>query len=123
MLPAVAFDPGITDDSVEAAFVGYVYGESTTGQAALYQLGLTGIPITNVNNNCSTGSDVRCALALGFERMAPGALGTKTAFPDRPSPMRPLLAAAEYAAPNSKRGPPRWASISGNMEAGWSIRR
>ncbi|KAI9453672.1 thiolase-like protein [Lactarius psammicola] len=112
-------DAGITYDSVEAAFVGYVYGESTTGQAALYQLGLTGIPITNVNNNCSTGStalvnaaavvragDAHCALALGFERMAPGSLGTKTAFPDRPSPMRPLLAAAERASPDSKRGPP-----------------
>jgi len=119
IFPVVSLDPGITYDSVEAAFVGYVYGESTTGQAALYQLGLTGIPITNVNNNCSTGSaalvhaaavvragDARCALALGFERMAPGALGTKTAFPDRPSPLRPLLAAAERASPESKRGPP-----------------
>jgi sterol carrier protein 2 len=54
-------------------------------QASLYNLGLTGIPITNVNNNCSTGSTalyqvnnlvksglVECGLALGFERMAPG---------------------------------------------------
>ena len=118
MFPAFLI-PGITYDSVEAAFVGYVYGESTTGQAALYQLGLTGIPITNVNNNCSTGSaalvhaatliragDVRCALALGFERMAPGALGTKPAFPDRPSPIRPILVAAERASPDAKRGPP-----------------
>ncbi|KAH9024406.1 thiolase-like protein [Lactarius hengduanensis] len=99
-------DAGITYDSVDAAFVGYVYGASTTGQAALYQLGLTGIPITNVNKNCSTGSialvhaaalvragDAHCALALGFERMAPGALGTKPALPDRPSPMGPLLGA------------------------------
>ena len=58
---------------------------------------MTGIPITNVNNNCSTGSTalfnannivksslVECALALGFERMAPGSLGTN--FPDRASP-------------------------------------
>src|SRR6266567_1718613 len=48
--------PGITYDAIEAAFVGYVFGASTCGQAALYQLGLTGIPITNVNNNCATGS-------------------------------------------------------------------
>jgi sterol carrier protein 2 len=67
-------------------------------QRALYNLGLTGIPITNVNNNCSTGSTaffqannlvkaglVNCALALGFERMKPGSLGTN--FPDRPSPI------------------------------------
>ncbi|KAH9014634.1 thiolase-like protein [Lactarius hengduanensis] len=112
-------DAGITYDSVEAAIVGYVFGASTTGQAALYQLGLTGIPITNVNNNCSTGStalvhaaalvpagDAHCALALGFERMAPGALVTKPAFPDRPSPMGPLVAVPERASPDSKRGPP-----------------
>lgn len=62
---------------------------------------MTGIPITNVNNNCSTGSTaffqanswVRggiadCTLALGFERMAPGSLGTH--FPDRPPPMMPF---------------------------------
>ena len=66
-------------------------------QRALYNLGLTGIPIVNVNNNCSTGSSalyqvnnavkygqVECGLALGFERMKPGSLGTN--FPDRPSP-------------------------------------
>ncbi|KAI0700446.1 thiolase-like protein [Cytidiella melzeri] len=91
-------DAGITYDSIEAAFVGYCYGDSTSGQRALYNLGLTGIPITNVNNNCSTGSTAlynasqlikgglaECALALGFERMRPGSLGTN--FPDRPSPI------------------------------------
>ncbi len=31
-------------------------GDSTCGQRALYQCGMTGIPIFNVNNNCSTGS-------------------------------------------------------------------
>ncbi|KAH9036656.1 thiolase-like protein [Lactarius pseudohatsudake] len=127
----VLLDAGITYDSVEAAFVGYVYGASTTEQAMLSQLDLTGIPITNVNNN--TGStalvhaaalvragDAHCALALGFERMAPGALGTNPAFPDRPSPMGPLLGVAERASPDSKRGPPmpcsepRRRSISGN---------
>ena len=64
----------------------------------MYNLGLTGIPITNVNNNCSTGSTAlynaanlirgglaKCTLALGFERMAPGSLGSN--FKDRPSPM------------------------------------
>ncbi|KAI0651456.1 thiolase-like protein [Trametes meyenii] len=92
-------DAGITYDEVEAAFVGYCYGDSTTGQRALYQLGMTGIPITNVNNNCSTGSTalynannlvkgglVDCVLALGFERMNRGSLGTH--FPDRESPLK-----------------------------------
>src|SRR6266581_3779391 len=75
-------------DEVQQAYVGYVYGESTSGQRAVYELGMTGIPVVNVNNNCSTGSTalylarqaVRfgaadCVLALGFEQMSPGALG------------------------------------------------
>ncbi|MEZ5123568.1 MAG: hypothetical protein R2736_18695 [Solirubrobacterales bacterium] len=49
-------DAGVDYDLIEQAFVGYVYGDSTSGQAALYGVGLTGIPIVNVNNNCSTGS-------------------------------------------------------------------
>ncbi|EDR15469.1 uncharacterized protein LACBIDRAFT_243443 [Laccaria bicolor S238N-H82] len=90
-------DAGITYDAVEAAYVGYCYGDSTSGQRSLYNLGLTNIPIVNVNNNCSTGSSAlyqanmtvkygqfECALALGFERMKPGSLGTN--FPDRAPP-------------------------------------
>ena len=83
-------DAGIPYDDVEQAYAGYCYGDSTYGQRALYQLGLTGIPVVNVNNNCSTGSSalflarqavkgglVDCALALGFEKMEPGSLGVK----------------------------------------------
>ncbi|KZT67626.1 thiolase-like protein [Daedalea quercina L-15889] len=114
-------DAGITYDAVETAFVGYVYGDSTSGQRALYNLGLTGIPITNVNNNCSTGSTalyqannmvasgmVECALALGFERMAPGSLGTN--FPDRPSPIQPFndaTAEAEHSLSSGVNHGPR----------------
>ncbi len=83
-------DAGISYDDVEQAYAGYCYGDSTYGQRALYQLGLTGIPVVNVNNNCSTGSSalflarqavkggvVDCALALGFEKMEMGSLGMK----------------------------------------------
>jgi acetyl-CoA acetyltransferase len=49
-------DAGVEYSSVQQAYAGYVYGDSTSGQAALYGLGQTGIPIVNVNNNCSTGS-------------------------------------------------------------------
>uniref|UniRef100_A0A8C9FAW6 Sterol carrier protein 2 n=1 Tax=Pavo cristatus TaxID=9049 RepID=A0A8C9FAW6_PAVCR len=50
-------DAGIPYSAVEQACVGYVYGDSTCGQRAIYHgLGLTGIPIINVNNNCATGS-------------------------------------------------------------------
>lgn len=90
-------DAGISYDDIEQAYVGYVYGDSTAGQKALYQIGMSGIPIVNVNNNCSTGSSalflarqaiasgaVDCVLVLGFEQMSPGALGS--VFQDRPSP-------------------------------------
>ncbi|WP_235079219.1 lipid-transfer protein [Amycolatopsis orientalis] len=100
-------DAGIEYGEVEQAFAGYVYGESTSGQRAVYELGLTGIPIVNVNNNCSTGSTALylaaqairggladCTLALGFEKMQPGSLGST--FDDREQPMmRHLLALAE----------------------------
>jgi acetyl-CoA acetyltransferase len=89
-------DAGVGYDDIEQAYAGYVYGDSTSGQRALYRLGMTGIPIVNVNNNCSTGSTALylarqaiasgaadCVLALGFEQMKPGALGS--VYIDRPS--------------------------------------
>ncbi|XP_059677734.1 sterol carrier protein 2 isoform X4 [Gavia stellata] len=74
-------------------------GDSTCGQRAIYHgLGLTGIPIINVNNNCATGSTALfmarqlveggladCVLALGFERMAKGSLAV--GFSDRTNPI------------------------------------
>lgn len=91
-------DAGVAYQHVQQAYVGYVYGDSTAGQAAVYGVGLTGIPVFNLNNNCSSGSSalylarqavesgqVECAIALGFEQMVAGAL--KGAYDDRPSPM------------------------------------
>ncbi|MFT6091354.1 lipid-transfer protein [Sulfitobacter sp.] len=90
-------DAGIEYGAVQQAYAGYVYGDSTCGQKVLYEVGMTGIPVVNVNNNCSTGSSalflarqavasgaVDCALALGFETMQRGALGN--VWTDRPSP-------------------------------------
>ncbi len=95
-------DAGIGYDQVEAAYVGYVYGESCSGQRAVYELGMTGVPVVNVNNNCSTGSTALylaasairggtadCTLALGFEKMNPGSLGTM--FEDREQPVLPFI--------------------------------
>jgi sterol carrier protein 2 len=99
-------DAGIGYDDIEQAYVGYVYGDSTSGQKALYQVGMTGIPVINVNNNCSTGSTALflarqaiasgaadCVLVLGFEQMSPGALGA--VFADRPSPFEPFDAVTD----------------------------
>jgi len=102
-------DAGIDFSEVEQGFVGYVYGESTSGQRALYELGLSGIPIVNVNNNCSTGSTALylaaqairggladCTIALGFEKMKPGSL--EATWGDRTNPMdKQIVALAEIA--------------------------
>ena len=38
-------DAGVPYTAVEQAAVGYCYGDSTCGQRAVYQLGMTGIPV------------------------------------------------------------------------------
>ena len=97
ILEALA-DAGIGYNKVQQAWTGYVYGDSCCGMRAVYEVGQTGIPIFNVNSNCSTGSSalfgarqaveggvVECALALGFEKMEKGMLMSK--FNDRMNPM------------------------------------
>jgi acetyl-CoA acetyltransferase len=109
---AALADAGLEYSAVQQAYAGYVYGDSTSGQRALYEVGMTGIPIINVNNNCSTGSAALflarqavasgaadCVLAVGFEQMNPGALGT--CFSDRASPFERFDAEADALAGNS----------------------
>ena len=99
-------DAGIGYETVEQAYAGYVYGDSTAGQRVIYRVGMTGVPVVNVNNNCSTGSTAlwlarqaiesgmaECVLAVGFEQMKPGALGQ--VFGDRPSPFLDFDAATD----------------------------
>jgi sterol carrier protein 2 len=82
---------------IQQAYGAYVYGDSCCAQHAVYAAGMTGIPVINVNNNCSSGSTalflarqavasgaVDCALAFGFEEMQRGALGSN--WDDRESP-------------------------------------
>lgn len=91
-------DSGVNYDAIEQAYAGYVYGDSTCGQRAVYEVGLSGIPVFNVNNNCSTGSTAlmlakqaieggvaECVLAVGFEQMEKGALAAK--WTDRTNPL------------------------------------
>ncbi len=96
-------DAGIDETLIEQAYGSYIYGDSTCAQHALYDAFMTGIPVINVNNNCSSGStaifmarqavqsgSVECALAFGFEEMQPGALGSH--WDDRESPFENFLA-------------------------------
>jgi sterol carrier protein 2 len=93
---AALADAGLDLAQVQQAYAGYVYGDSTSGQNSLYRVGMTGIPVVNVNNNCSTGSSALflarqavaagaadCVLAFGFEQMQRGALTEH--WTDRPS--------------------------------------
>lgn len=95
---AALADAQIGYGDVEQAFASFVYGDSCSGQRALYRVGITGIPIVNVNNNCASGSTAlylarqavlsgaaECALAVGFEEMQPGALDR--VFPTHADPL------------------------------------
>ena len=90
-------DAHISYDDVQRCVACYCYGDSTCGQRVLYQLGMTGVPVVNVNNNCSTGSTglamardlvghgaADCMLVVGFEKMSPGSL--QSVFRDRENP-------------------------------------
>ncbi len=91
-------DAAVQYNDIEQVYAGYVFGDSTCGQRAVYEVGLTGVPVFNVNNNCSTGSSAiylarqavegglaECVLVVGFEKMEKGALGSK--YGDRCSPV------------------------------------
>lgn len=91
-------DAGLPYSAIQQAYASYVFGDSAAGQAVLYKVGMTGIPIFNLNNYCASGSSglflarqaiesgaAECVLAVGFEQMPPGAL--KSNFTDRPSPV------------------------------------
>jgi len=95
-------DAGLEYSQVQQAFASYIYGDSCSGQHVLYDVGMSGIPVINVNNNCASGStalflarqavqsgQVDCVLAVGFEEMQRGALGSN--WEDRESPFDPML--------------------------------
>jgi acetyl-CoA acyltransferase len=78
-------DAGIGYETVEQAYAGSAYG--SFGQRALYDVGLSGVPITTVINACATGSSALflarqaikagcdVTLAVGYEKMRKGSLG------------------------------------------------
>ncbi|KID28461.1 acetyl-CoA acetyltransferase [Prauserella sp. Am3] len=103
---AALTDAGITYGQVEQSCVGYVHADSTAGQRAVYELGMTGVPVLNLNNNCASGSSALfyarqlvagnladCVLALGFEKMQRGSLGTP-AHPQAANPVEKFVEAS-----------------------------
>ncbi len=94
-------DAGVAYTDVQYVGAGYCFGDTTAGQRAVYELGLTGVPVVNVNNACATGSTAlmvardavaagmaECALAVGFEKM-----GRFTPYTDRAYPLDRHMAA------------------------------
>lgn len=76
---------GLEYSDVQAGFASYTFGDSASGQRTLYEVGITGIPIFNVNNLCASGSSAillarekiqsgaaDCVLVVGFEQMPSG---------------------------------------------------
>jgi acetyl-CoA acetyltransferase len=99
---AALTDAGLPYERVEQAVASYFAGESTSGQRAIYELGLTGLPVYNVNNNCASGSTALflakqlveggladVVLAVGFEKMAAGSIAVGSE--DREAPLGPFL--------------------------------
>jgi len=111
-------DACIPYEEVQQACVSYCYGDSTCGQRTVYQLGMTGIPVYNVNNNCASGATALfmakqfveggladCVLAVGFEKMERGSLGAK--FTDRTNPLdQHVTHMLELREPSSAPGAP-----------------
>lgn len=113
---AALADAGLDYGDIQQAYASYVFGDSACGQAALYRVGMTGIPVFNVNNNCSSGSSALflarqavlsgaadCVLAVGFEEMRPGALGAM--WHDRTSSLLDLERVLERQVPGVAEAP------------------
>ncbi len=62
-------EAGGARDAFEAAYCGTVYSGVAAGHKVLTQLGLTGMPIMNIEAGCASGA---AALRLGYEAVAAG---------------------------------------------------
>jgi hypothetical protein len=64
-------DAGLDYTDVQQVFAAYVYGDSCSGHRAIYDVGMTGVPVFNVNSNCSSGAS---ALYLARQAVSPSPL-------------------------------------------------
>jgi benzoylsuccinyl-CoA thiolase BbsB subunit len=82
-------DAGVEKKDIEAAYCGSALGGMMSGQRVLKQLGITGLPITNIENACSSSSSAfrqayisvgagvyDVALVLGVEKLTKFGGGT-----------------------------------------------
>lgn len=114
-------DAGLDFDLAEQAVVAFAYADSGAGQRALSGVGMTGIPVSNVNNRCASGGTafylaceavragaVECAVALGFDEFL--AAPRAATFPDLADPLercrKNLAAVSKLPAANDRSADP-----------------
>ncbi len=86
-------DAGVGYKDIQAAYFGHVYyAGMSVGESVLHELGLTGIPIINVENACSSGST---GLWLAFWAVASGMFDLVLAFGAEKVPRGPVATSAE----------------------------
>ncbi len=86
-------DSGIKFKDIQVAYFGHVYRDGATpGEMTLRQMGLTGIPVVNVENACSSGST---ALWLAYWNVAMGMFDIALAFGSEKVPRGPVAATEE----------------------------
>ena len=84
-------DAGIEWKEVQAAFCGSVYQGTGSGHQVLREIGLTGIPIVNVENACSSGTS---AFRLGYEAVISGQYDTVVVLGFEKMPTGPIASTA-----------------------------
>ncbi len=105
-------DAGIGWQAVQIAYFGHVYYQGMSlGEAALRELGLTGIPIINVENACSSGST---AFWQAYWGIATGLYDVALAFGAEKVPRGPVTVTAEDS-------PERFLGAD-HMMAGYALR-
>ncbi|MDE3076217.1 MAG: thiolase family protein, partial [Chloroflexota bacterium] len=103
-------DSGIDPRRVEAAYCGHVFQGMAVGQRVMAQVGLAGIPVTNVENVCSSGASAireaalairagehEVVLALGVENLTGKVRGALTPDPDDLEALHGMTMPAIYA--------------------------
>ena len=111
VVPALQ-DAEVSWKDIQVAYFGHVYYQGmSVGQTALAQLGLTGIPIINVENACSSGST---AFWQAYWGIATGLYDVALAFGAEKVPRGPVTVTADES-------PDRY--IGGDhMMAGYALR-
>ncbi len=103
-------DAGITLADVDEAFVGYIQPASMLGVKAMKELGLTGLPVTHIENASATGlvafreaawavasGRAEVAMAIGFDKMTDMMKGGPSRGTGRDQLDQTILPAAYFA--------------------------